>query len=371
MADPLVGLFTETSVRGNRSPRQYLRVLGRSLVLADKLGFDFFGVTQNYGRDSAATSFSISPDPLSFFAAHIPRTRRIKILTAILIGPVHHPGVALSQAALVDNLSDGRVMLGVGRGHPWIYDRLGVPQQESRVRMAEFLNFTRQLLDGPDLRHSIAGDIWTLNDFELWPKFVQPELPVYVAAARSAEGAQDAARLGFGLLMPSYLGMEIERVEQQIAIYREAARRHRGNEGRVLLGVQVYGDADAALAVERGARTFASQMEIFRRDLELFGGQVGQNYPGYQQMGEQFKQLSDPDYVREKFLRDWPTHLSIWGDRDAMLPKFAEIVTRIKPQGLILNVDAGGVPYSHVDSAIRYIGKHLLADLRDLLRDAA
>jgi len=73
----------------------------------------------------------------------------------------------------VDNLSNGRVMLGVGRGHPWLYDRLGMKQDESRARMREFLQMTRKILDDPNGRHTISGNFWTVEDFELLPQFVQ------------------------------------------------------------------------------------------------------------------------------------------------------------------------------------------------------
>ena len=367
MPEPLIGLFSETSIRGAREPRDYYRALGKQLVLADELGFDFFGLTQNFGRDSVETNFSISPDPLTFFAAHIPLTKRIRALTAILVGPLHHPAVALSQAALVDNLSDGRVILGVGRGHPWIYDRIGVPQEESRPRMAQFLEITRLLLDQPDQRHTVEGRIWSLRDFELWPKFVQPELPVFVAAARSAGGAEDAAARGFGLLMPTYLGMAIDQAENQIDVYRAASRAAGHSDGRVLLGVQVYAHADAELAVQRGAETFAAQMHVFKRDVEMHVEQLGPEYPGYKEMGGQFDQLSDPAFVREKFQRDWPLHLSTWGDRSIQLAKFEELIERVRPQGLILNIDAGGVPYDWVDESIRYFGEQVLPDIRAML----
>jgi len=112
----MIGLFSEASLNGFRPPIDYYRELGRQITLGDELGYDFFATTQSYGLDYADSTFSIVPDPLALFSAQIANTKTIKILTAITIAPFHHPAIALSDFALVDNLSNGRVMLGFGRG---------------------------------------------------------------------------------------------------------------------------------------------------------------------------------------------------------------------------------------------------------------
>jgi alkanesulfonate monooxygenase SsuD/methylene tetrahydromethanopterin reductase-like flavin-dependent oxidoreductase (luciferase family) len=369
--DPLIGLFSEASLNGPRDVAAYYRDLGRQIVLGDALGFDFFSTTQSYGRDLPGTTFSVSPNPLALFAAHVPLTRRIKILTGITIAPFHHPAVALSDFATVDTLSGGRTILGFGRGHPWLYGRLGYDQGTSKARTHEFLGMVRRILDDPAGRHTIRGQFWSLDDFELMPQFVQARPEVYVAVSISPSSALEAAEHGFGMLIPSYLGIPIEAVEGLAAAYRERHQALWGNPGRFLLGFQAYCLADSARAKEIGCRALSGQLEVFGATTLLHADKVGSNYPAYRDMGNFFKHLADPAVCRKAVDQDWPTYLAVWGDKAEAVPKFTEIIRRVRPGGIILNVDAGGIGQDEVEAAMRYIGTEILPALRPVLHDIA
>lgn len=367
--EPLIGLFSEASLNGPRDIHAYYRDLGRQIVLGDELGFDFFSTTQSYGRDLPDTTFSISPDPLALFAAQIPLTRRIKVLTGITVAPFHHPAMALSDFAVVDALSGGRTILGLGRGHPWLYDRLGFDQETSKARMHEFLSVVRTILDDPAGRHSHRGRFWTLDDFELMPRFAQARPEVYVAVSISPSSALEAAEHGFGMLIPSYLGIPLQAVEGLVAAYRERHQALWGNPGRFLLGFQAYCLADAARAKAIGCQALSGQLHVFGATTLLHADKVGSNYPAYRDMGNFFKHLADPAVARKTVEDDWPTYLAIWGDRDEALAKFAEIIARVRPSGIILNLDAGGIAQADVEAGMRYIGAEMLPALRELLQD--
>ena len=368
--EPLIGLFSESSLNGPRDVHGYYRDLGRQIVLGDELGFDFFSTTQSYGRDLPDTTFSISPDPLALFAAQIPLTRRIKVLTGIHIAPFHHPAMALSEFAVVDALSGGRTLLGFGRGHPWLYDRLGYDQETSKARTHEFLGAVRRILDDPGGRHSFKGRFWSLEDFELMPQFAQARPEVYVAVSISPSSALEAAEHGFGMLIPSYLGIPIQAVEGLVAAYRERHQALWGNPGRFLLGFHAYGLADGARAKEIGCRSLAGQLHVFGETTLLHAEKVGSDYPAYRDMGNMFKHLADPGVCRRTVEDDWPTYLAIWGDKAEALPKFDEIIRRVQPTGIILNVDAGGIGQAEVEAGMRYIGTEMLPALREMLTGA-
>lgn len=118
------------------------------MEVADTLGYDFYATTQSYGLDFAESTFSVSPSQVALYANAAARTQRLKFMSAITIAPLHHPAIVTSEYAALDVLSDGRAMIGIGRGHPWLYERLGFDQSESRERMAEYCATTRRSLDG-------------------------------------------------------------------------------------------------------------------------------------------------------------------------------------------------------------------------------
>ena len=363
----IIGLFCESSLNGPRNVHGYYQDLCRQIVLGDELGYDFFATTQSYGLDFTDSTFSIVPDPLALFASQISTTQRIKVLTAIAIAPFHHPAIAVSDFALVDNLSNGRVMLGVGRGHPWLYDRLGMKQDESRARMREFLQMTRKILDDPNGRHTISGNFWTVEDFELLPQFVQKSPPVYVAVIGGPPSALEAAENRCGLLFPSYLGMAMEEVENVAKAYRERYRELWGSSGEYLLGIHVAAGSDSTRAQKIGAQSLAGQLKVFSRNILEMANKVGKQYPVYREIGDFFAKMSDPDTCAETVDREWPRYMAVWGDKNRCLDRFAELIERIKPDGLILNIDAGGIPQAEVETSMRYVSENILSDLRSMV----
>lgn len=81
------------------------------IIFADRAGYDEAWVGEHY-----CSLTEPIPDPLQFMATLIPVTERIKLGTAVLNLPQHHPVQIAGQAALFDHLSDGRFLMGVGPG---------------------------------------------------------------------------------------------------------------------------------------------------------------------------------------------------------------------------------------------------------------
>lgn len=365
MADqPLIGLFSETSLNGERDVHQYYRDLGEQIRVADKLGYDFFATTQSYGLDFPDSTFSISPSPLSIFAAQIPLTKRIKALTGITVAPFHHPAISLSEYAAIDVLSEGRAMIGIGRGHPWLYERLGYSQDESRERLTEYCDMIATILKEPRKRHTMVGKFHSIRDFELLPQFVNPEPEVYVAVTTSPQSVFEAADHGFGIIIPSYIGLPIEAVEQAIAGYTDHFQKKWGSRGRYMVGVQLFAGPDRDYARDRGVAALAGQLRVFGRNMVAYADIYGENYAAYADLGQTFMKLADPEYCTRQVDENWPRLLAVWGTAEDCIPKFLEILERLKPHGLILNIDAGGIAQADTLSAMRYAGEHIIPQLR-------
>ena len=78
---------------------------------ADALGFGSFWLPESHFTGSTA-----NPAPLLLLAAVAARTRRIRIATTSFLLPVRHPLQVAEEVAVLDRISHGRVILGVGRG---------------------------------------------------------------------------------------------------------------------------------------------------------------------------------------------------------------------------------------------------------------
>lgn len=122
--------------------------------------------------------------PLTFAAAAAGRTTRIRLGTAILIAPLHHPAEIAEQGAAVDLISDGRLDLGLGAGY----------------RVPEF-----ELFDAPLQQRYTRTDDTARQLRRLWgpggvrPTPVQPRVPIWLGY-QGPKGARRAGLLGERLL---------------------------------------------------------------------------------------------------------------------------------------------------------------------------
>src|SRR5918999_1239209 len=126
------GFFLKVLLSGKIEHQTYAEVL-EQIAVADDLGYDFFSITESYGKDL----FSCSPFPLGLYVAAGERARRIRFLTGIISMPLHHPAILAREIAAADLLTNGRIMVGIGRGHPWVLNRVGVNPAESTARFEE------------------------------------------------------------------------------------------------------------------------------------------------------------------------------------------------------------------------------------------
>ena len=211
-----IGLFTEFSYPGKSEQQTYADVL-EQIAVADELGYDFFSITESYGKDL----FSCSPFPLGLYVAAAQRARRIRFLTGIISMPIHHPAMLASQVAAADLLTDGRIMLGIGRGHPWVINRMNVDPAESSARFEEGIGMLVECFKG-DYIEKLDGKFWQIRDFKLSPPPVQePHPPIYTAAATTPDSASFAGKVGQGLVQPGYLGIPFDLVRGLTETYRK------------------------------------------------------------------------------------------------------------------------------------------------------
>jgi alkanesulfonate monooxygenase SsuD/methylene tetrahydromethanopterin reductase-like flavin-dependent oxidoreductase (luciferase family) len=139
------GFFDQLPCADADSERQRYWDLIAQIELGDALGFD----TVWLGELHFSRAFSILADPLMVLAAAAQRTTRIRLGTAVTLLPLHNPVKIAEEAAIADILSNGRLEFGVGRGTaPVHYAGYDIPQEESRERFEEALDFIAQAWTG-------------------------------------------------------------------------------------------------------------------------------------------------------------------------------------------------------------------------------
>jgi len=354
-----IGLFTEFSYPDKSEQQTYAEVL-EQIALADELGYDFFSTTESYGRDL----FSCSPFPLGLYVAAAQRTKGIRFLTGIVSAPAHHPAVLASEVAAADLLTGGRIMLGIGRGHPWVLNRLGLNPADSTARFEESLRMLVEIFKS-DYIESLEGQFWQIRDFKLSPPpLQQPHPPVYTAAATTPESAIFAGRLGHGLVQPGYLGIPFELVQGLTETYRGNISAARSSD--VILGIHLHVARDREQAIENGALALSSQADVFLRSSQsrpnLSG--VKEAYATKSASRIAFEKLSTPTKATRALAEEGTNIMAVWGTPDDCIEKIKFYADALRPEQLMLNIASGSLPQEKVLQAMRLFAAETMPAVR-------
>jgi limonene 1,2-monooxygenase len=166
------------------------------IELLDRLGYDEAWVGEHHSG-----GYEIIASPELFIATAAARTNRIKLGTGVVSLPYHHPFMTAQRIVLLDHLTKGRVIFGVGPGAlPSDAFMLGIEPATQRDRMEEALETILELFR-TDERITVKTDWFTLEDAKLHLRpYTHPHPEVAVAAMISPSGPRAAGRFGVSLL---------------------------------------------------------------------------------------------------------------------------------------------------------------------------
>jgi alkanesulfonate monooxygenase SsuD/methylene tetrahydromethanopterin reductase-like flavin-dependent oxidoreductase (luciferase family) len=176
-----------------RDPAHDGAVIGETLreaVLSDALGFDAIWLAEHHFDGICAYV-----DPIAFAAALATATRRAKLGFAVIQTSLHHPIRLAEQLALIDHLSGGRLIVGLGRGTAYnIYDYQGYgidhTEAQARFEEAEALMIKAWTEDG--FEHH--GKFWQLKVPQLRPRPLTKPHPVVIRSSASEHSMIEMAR---------------------------------------------------------------------------------------------------------------------------------------------------------------------------------
>ncbi|MBN8925981.1 MAG: hypothetical protein BGO51_02515 [Rhodospirillales bacterium 69-11] len=184
----------------SRTPEDDGRVIRETLreaQLTDELGFDVIWLAEHHFDGICAYV-----DPVSFGAALATATTRAKIGFAVAQMALHHPVRFAEQMAVIDHLSGGRLIVGLGRGTAYnIYDYqgFGIDHTEAQARFEEAEALMIEAWKGEPVAHT--GRFFDVKLPALRPApFTRPH-PYLIRAAASEHGMLDIARRGQPFMM--------------------------------------------------------------------------------------------------------------------------------------------------------------------------
>jgi probable F420-dependent oxidoreductase len=215
-----LGLFTGQIPDG--SPRTFAREYAETLdlvELAERSGFDSAWVSEHHG-----SSDGYLPSLLPMLAAFAARTGRIALGTGVVLAPFHDPLRLAEDAAVVDQLSGGRLVLGLGIG--WREEEFrmfGVPMDERARRTEETVEVLRRAWTGR--RFSFEGRSFTYDRVRVTPPPARPGGPPIYLGGYADRAIRRCGRIADGYIADA---RDTDEVRRALGLAQEAA----GSVGR-------------------------------------------------------------------------------------------------------------------------------------------
>ena len=182
------------------------------IELAERHGFESLWLGQHF--PTGPDLFHL-PSPLLAMAAVAPHTS-MKLGTGVLLLPLWNPITLAYEGAVLDQLSGGRLVLGMGIGRPRDWTKFGLPREVIGQRMDEMLAALRALWSGAD---GYEGETISCPG-AIWPRPIQPNGPPLWVGGSIGRAMRRAATLGDAWYAGSTHHLRV--IEETVGRYKAA-----------------------------------------------------------------------------------------------------------------------------------------------------
>jgi len=229
------GIYCEMQTPPGKSHYDMTWEIMRQIEHADDAGFDVYSVIDHHFFQK----FSISANPLAMFTAAAQRTKNIRFRTALHTLPLENPMRLAGMIGEADILTNGRLEVGLGRGHGWLFGPSSVPLEESRPRYNEAIDIL-ELAFTKD-KFSYDGEYYKVNNVSVVPRPIQKPYPKFYTGGTSDVTYQMAGQKGWGIFVPPLLPWKV--LEAPLNIYKKACAGY-GHDPDIVYIRPVYIDDD-------------------------------------------------------------------------------------------------------------------------------
>jgi alkanesulfonate monooxygenase SsuD/methylene tetrahydromethanopterin reductase-like flavin-dependent oxidoreductase (luciferase family) len=319
---------------------------------AEGAGFDSVWVSEHHFSDYQLTSQQSMV--LSWLAA---QTTRLKLGTFVTVLPWHDPVRVAEQFSVLDHLSGGRAILGLGRGlGQKEFVGFRVPMGESRRRFKEYSEAVLEALETGIMEYD--GELYQQPRVEIRPEPLASFKGRTFASAVSPESMEIMARMGVGLLVIAQKPWET--TEAELEAYRTRYLELNGSEAPKPVLVIVAGVSKDKATIERMRnvhlqRWARSTVEHYEFDNVGFAEIEGYEY--YAGLANNIAKHGVDKF--NGFLAD----LQVWGSPQEVTEKLLSYVERTDAGGLVVPLVFGGMPEAEAEAGFELFTTEVLPEL--------
>jgi alkanesulfonate monooxygenase SsuD/methylene tetrahydromethanopterin reductase-like flavin-dependent oxidoreductase (luciferase family) len=276
-------------------------------------------------------------------------TSRIRLGSAVVVAPLYQPVRLISEIGMVDALTHGRLVLGVGSGYqPYEFERFGEALQDSVPKLFEFMEML-ELAFSRDV-FSYQGTHYTLPETHIAPRPVNGLPEVWVAGDNPALHAL-AARKGWTVMLtPRHASVPqlMDARERLAGIYHAEGMDAAGVAIAPLRHVCITDSKAEAASFMDNARHQIRLSQSLRFREELIDGTM----------------LVEKPYKGEPPIEEFAKHVLI-GDAGMVAERMAALIGAAAPRHMLLHFQAGASPQK---TALRSI-EQFAAKVRPMLEE--
>jgi alkanesulfonate monooxygenase SsuD/methylene tetrahydromethanopterin reductase-like flavin-dependent oxidoreductase (luciferase family) len=333
----------------------------------DRLGYDGVGFNEHH-----TSPYGLMNSPNLMAAAAAQRTRRLKLLIYGNLLPLHDPLRLAEELAMLDCLSNGRIVSGFARGIPREHNVYRVPLRDSRARFEEAWEIIRRAW--AEEAFSYIGKFWSYENVAIWPRPVQqPHPPVWVPVTGSKETIEWAGRhdvpITPGLVPTRGLREDIIRYYAQCL----AQHGHRLTPAHLIIQASAYvADSKAQAVREAGPYTLYFNQTLFSHGNVSDAGL--QRDAGYLSSGsfdyvrpenlhavsgdrERFRGMTMADVERD-------AEQMAWGTADEVIERIVGAANHAGASTVLVNMNRGAMPQEMFLEQIQRFGSKVLPALQ-------
>ena len=333
------GIFSMFTVREGATQADTFKEWFDLAQTAEDMEMDSFWLGESHFRPERA----VMAAPLIGASAVAARTSRIGVGLAVQVLPLANPLRIAEEAAIVDHISEGRLVFGVGRSSFLeSYQGYNIDYGESRGRFAESLEII--LKAWGEKPFSYQGEFYDFHDVNLVPKPYQKPHPPVRIAVESTDTFALAGSLGFPIFIRHQ--MEIPQLQGLLKQYRRA-RQLAGYDGPndVILQIAGYVAETAEQAYVEPQESAMRRIQVLRQALDQAADQ--ESY-------ERLKRASEVSY-------DELLDRVAFGTPEAVVERLQEYQEQLGITGISLDVNPGGqIPPEQVVNSMRLLTEQVM-----------
>ena len=320
--------------------------------LAEPLGFEsLWGVEHHF------TDYTMCPDVLQYLTYFAGRTQRIQLGSMVVVLPWHDPLRVAEQVIMLDHMSNGRFILGIGRGLGRVeFEGFGVNQEDSRAIFVESAQLLLSALEKGVAEYS--GRFIQQARRELRPRPFQSFRGRTYAAAVSPESSEIMAKLGIGILIIPQKPWDM--VVKELNDYRTVFSAVNGIDAPppIVAGWTLC-DTNADRAEEHARKYIGEYYQSVIRHYELIGDHLTKmrGYEAYKAVQERIS-AGGVDESVEFFL-----DLQVWGTPERCYQKIVDTIERTGGEAFSGVFSYGGMPYEIAEESLRLFASEVLPEL--------